>query len=83
MVNGNVQKVITHHTRDDNETGQCYSNERGCEWDGYIFLEGDEDVEGDRCAVLYVICDQDEYKDREECIEYCNEHPDSFTCKSE
>lgn len=72
-----------YHTRDDDETGQCYPNERGCEWDGYIFLEGGEDGEGDRCAVLYAICNEEEYREREECIEYCKELPDGFGCKSD
>jgi hypothetical protein len=72
-----------YHTRDDDETGQCYPNERGCKWDNYIFLEGGEYGEGDRCAVLYGICHKDEYKEREECIEYCNKDPEHFGCKSD
>lgn len=71
-----------YHTRDDDESGQCYSNELGCEWPGYVFLKGGEDGEGDRCAVLYLICGTDkEERFEEECIEYCKEFSDGFGCE--
>lgn len=73
-----------YHTREGDETGQCYSNERVCEWESYIFLEGGKDGEGDddSCAVLYGICGIDKNeKFEEECIEFCNENPESIGCK--
>jgi hypothetical protein len=40
--NGYLDCPEGYHSRD--ETGQCYPNEKGCEWDDHVLLEG-EDVE--------------------------------------
>ncbi len=71
-----------YHGRDDDETGQCYPDSEGCEWDGYVMLER-EDGKGNTCSVLYLLCDQEEHKEEEYCIEYCNEGPNRMGCKPE
>jgi hypothetical protein len=30
---------------------------------------------------MYWICNEDEHRDTEECIEFCKEDPDRFGCK--
>lgn len=69
-----------YHSRDDDETGQCYPDSEGCEWPGYIMMK-DEDGKGNTCRVLYIICLQEEHKGRDYCIEHCKEFPDSLSCK--
>jgi hypothetical protein len=31
-----------YHDREYDETGQCYPNKDGCEWDSYIMLERED-----------------------------------------
>ena len=62
-----------YHTTDDDETGQCYDNDEGCNGymtkDGvrynYVLIEG-EDGKGDRCRDPAYLC---------------NEEPDHPACK--
>lgn len=58
-----------YHTVDDDETGQCYSNEGGCEYDDMVLLTDRPDKIWDRCASLYYFCS-----------EY-NGHPEHPACK--
>lgn len=44
-----------YHNVDDEETGQCYPNEEGCEYDDYVLLT-DRPGKDDRCASLYYLC---------------------------
>lgn len=69
-----------YHNEDEDETGQCYPNDEGCINDTYILLT-DRPGKSDRCANLDYICDEDEFKDTEECMKFCDEHPDAFACK--
>ena len=71
-----------YHSEDDDESGQCYPDEEGCSNDNYVMLER-QDGEGNICRVLYVICDQEEHKEEQYCIEHCQEYPDSLPCKPE
>ena len=71
-----------HHTVDSDETGQCYPNSEGCEWDSYVLLT-DRPGKNDRCAGLIYICNEAEHKGEDYCIEYCEEDPDRFVCKPE
>jgi hypothetical protein len=44
-----------YHSVDDDETGQCYRNEEGCEYEGMMLLT-DRPGKGDRCASIDSIC---------------------------
>lgn len=44
-----------YHTVDDDETGQCYPNEGGCEYEDMILLT-DRPGKDDRCANIDSIC---------------------------
>ena len=70
-----------YHGTDDDETGQCYPNENGCEskYDNFILLT-DRPGKSDRCAELSEICDEVEHVREEYCIDYCREQPQSFGC---
>ena len=71
-----VQKVIIG--TDDYETGQCYDNDKGCNWymikDGirfdYVLIEGD-DGKSDRCAKPTYLCHED--PSYEICREYLDD----------
>lgn len=67
-----------YHGRDDDETGQCYPNDKGCEWEDYILIEEER-----RCASLSYICNEDEHKAENYCIDFCNEDPERFGCREE
>ncbi|MGH9926622.1 MAG: hypothetical protein ACREAS_08165 [Nitrososphaera sp.] len=73
-----------YHGTDDDETGQCYPNDEGCQYDDSILLT-DRPGKDDRCAALYAICDIDEYTSDERvqdaCVEFCEEDPDRFGCR--
>ena len=55
-----------YHSTDDDETGQCYDNDEGCNAhttiDGvrydFVLIER-EDGKGDRCADLAYLCDEE------------------------
>ena len=49
--NGEWKCPEGYHGADDDESGQCYPNDEGCEYDDYVLLDDPED-EGDRCAYL-------------------------------
>jgi hypothetical protein len=70
-----------YHWTEDDETGQCYQDAEGCRWDNYM-LES-EDGEGNSCRALYNICDHEEHREGDYCLEYCEEYPDGLTCKPE
>ena len=42
------------------ETGQCYSNDTGCDYDGYVLLTDREEGKSDRCAKLDYLCSESE-----------------------
>lgn len=70
-----------YHYEDEDESGQCYPNDEGCgDYGPYVLIEGER---GDRCALLYFICDEAEHRGEDYCIEYCNEDPDRLACKPE
>jgi hypothetical protein len=68
-----------YHNVDDDETGQCYPNEEECE-DYEIFEEGKGGEDSDSCRALYYVCDTQEYREHDKCIEFCNEDPERFGC---
>jgi hypothetical protein len=69
-----------YHNVDDDETGQCYSNEEECQ-DYEVFEEGKGGDDSDGCRALDYVCDDDVYREHEECIEYCDEDPDRQVCR--
>jgi hypothetical protein len=48
------------HSVDDDETGLCYTNAKGCEYEGYIFRPGNH-----TCGEILDVCR--EYPDQKEC----------------
>jgi hypothetical protein len=69
-----------YHSIDDWETGLCYPNEGGCQEDDMVLIEREEEY-GDRCAYLYRICNNDEHKGEDYCIEWCRENSEDPTCR--
>jgi hypothetical protein len=68
-----------YHYVDEDESGQCYPNSEGCgDNEPFVLIEGKY---GDRCAILYFICDEVEHKGEDYCIDYCEENPNRFACK--
>lgn len=68
-----------YNIEDNDETGQCIPNEVCEGYDDMVLIE--REGEGDRCATLYYICGDDEHREEDYCIEYCNENPDGHTCR--
>jgi hypothetical protein len=58
---------------DDDETGQCITHEECESYDDYVLLERED--EGDRCAALYYLRNEDGQREEDYCIEFCNEDP--------
>ena len=70
-----------YHNVDDDETGQCYPNEGGCEYDDMVLLTN-RPGKGDRCASLDYICGENgEYPNHPKCKEFCDENPERNICK--
>jgi hypothetical protein len=68
-----------HHYEDEDESGQCYPNDEGCgDYGPFVLIE--EEDGGDRCALLYYICDEAEHSSKDYCIEYCKENPERSVC---
>lgn len=68
-----------HHYEDEDESGQCYPNNEGCgDYGPFVLIE--EEDGGDRCALLYYICDEAEHSSKDYCIEYCKENPERSVC---
>ena len=75
-----------YHWTEDDETGQCYPNDKGCEYDGYTFTE---DKKG--CVQYKMDCDLNENnplcngEERTDGITVCDEpdHPGYKFCKSD
>jgi hypothetical protein len=57
-----------YHYEDEDETGLCYPNDEGCgDYGPYVLIEGKY---GDRCALLYFICDEAEHREEDYCLDY-------------
>jgi hypothetical protein len=70
-----------YHYEDEDESGQCYPNSEGCgDYGPYVLIEREAEDGGDRCALAYDICDDPEYRDKDYCIEYCDENSDEQIC---
>lgn len=63
-----------YHSVDDDETGQCYSDETGCQYEDMVLIE-----RSNRCASLGYLCVENEHMKEEYCIEYCTK-PDNWGC---
>ena len=72
-----------YHDAWEDESGQCYPNDEGCRDDGFVLVEREDEDRNDQCAPLYIICDEEEVRNEDFCIEYCEENPDEFVCKPE
>lgn len=60
-----------YHGTDDDESGQCYPNDEGCEYDDYVLLTDRPDGRHDRCAYLGYICQEGgENSDHPECKDF-------------
>lgn len=70
-----------YHSVDDDESGQCYPNEGGCEYDYFILIEREDGSY--RCAALYSICGSEEFRNENFCIELCEEDPGWLGCRPE
>jgi hypothetical protein len=57
-----------YHSVDEVETGLCYPNEGGCQEDNMILIE--DTLVGMRCAYLSLICDDEEFRNEDYCIEW-------------
>jgi hypothetical protein len=70
-----------YHNVDDDETGQCYPNEGGCEYDDMVLLTN-RAGRSDRCASLDYICGENgEYPNHPKCKKFCDENPERNICK--
>jgi hypothetical protein len=69
-----------YHWTEDDETGQCYPNDKGCEYDDYTFTE---DKKG--CVQYKMDCDCCNGEERTDGITVCDEpdHPGYKFCKSD
>jgi hypothetical protein len=65
---------------DDDETGLCITYEECEDYNPgvYILLE-----EEGRCATFNYICDEEEHRQEDYCVEFCEENPDSMGCNRE
>ncbi len=72
-----------YHEAWEDETGQCYPNDEGCIDDGNFLVEIEDENRNDLCAPLYTICNEEEARNEDYCIEYCEKHPEEFVCKPE
>jgi hypothetical protein len=61
-----------YHNVDDDE---------GSQYDNYVFEEGTGGDDSDSCVRLNHVCDENEHRERDYCIEYCDENPDSLACR--
>ena len=68
-----------YHDIFDDEDNICHSNEKDCP-NTMILVE---DEYGTTCSSLYHICNDEEVRNEDFCIEYCEENPDTFVCKLE
>ena len=66
-----------YHDIFDDEDNICHSNEIDCPNDMILV----EDEYGMTCTPLYRICDDEEHRNEDVCIEYCKENPDRLACK--
>jgi hypothetical protein len=81
--NGNWTCPEGYHNEDDDETGQCYSNDQECP-PGMIFEEGTGDGDdSDSCRSLYYICDEEEHRQEDYCIEFCEDEAHVVGCNRE
>lgn len=80
-VPNDIECPVGYNIEDDDESGQCIPNEICEAYDNMVLIE--REGEGDRCAALYYLCNEDGQRAEEYCIEYCNEDPDRMGCKSE
>jgi len=70
-----------YHDNFEWEDNVCYSNDEGCQNDDYILVEREDEDRNDTCGPLYYYCDEEEVRNEDFCIEYCEENPDTFACK--
>jgi hypothetical protein len=61
----------------------CSYNDKGCQDDGFILAEREDEGKNDTCAPPYYVCDEKEVRNEDFCIEYCEKHPDMSACKPE
>jgi hypothetical protein len=74
MTNGEWKCPEGYHGTDDDESGQCYPNSEGCEYDNYVLLTDRPDGKSDLCAYLGYMCQEgDEDSDHPKCEEYLEE----------
>jgi hypothetical protein len=74
--NGNWTCPEGYHNMDDDETGQCYSNDEECP-PGMIFEEGTGGDDSDSCREMTYLCDEEEHMKEDYCIEFCQERQDA------
>lgn len=70
-----------YHSAWEDESGQCYPNDEGCQDDGFYLAELEDEDRSDQCGPLYTICDEEEVRNGDFCIEYCEKHPEELACK--
>ncbi len=66
-----------YHSEDDDETGQCYPNDKGCSPGLVLITSSDSGDKLDRCADMTYLCDEEEYIKEDYCIEFCKERQDA------
>jgi hypothetical protein len=80
--NGYMNCPDGYHAEDDDGSGQCYPDDTGCQYDDMILIEA-SDGDGMRCASLDYICNEDEHRNEDYCVTYCEENPERTVCNRE
>jgi hypothetical protein len=65
---------VGYHNEDDDESGQCYPNSEGCEYDNFVLLT--DTGRSDRCAYLGYICGEGNENSHPRCEEFLEEQTD-------
>ena len=56
-----------YHSAYEDESGQCYPNDEGCQDKGFFLVEREGEDRNDICAPPYAICDEEEFRNEDFC----------------